>query len=336
MGRELLHQPAIETHIRDFFASIGKIPPASVYRQAMVPAGAEVLHNAHGTAPGLLLKTERAQVFLLPGPPNELKPMWQDIVLPRIRQAVGVSAIHASAKFLIGGIGESAVQERAENSLHQLVPGIDIAYCASLGKVELRLTHPDRDQLNSAAAWLRGEFKRAIQTEGGTTLEEGVVRLATEKSIKLSTAESCTGGLVAHRLTNISGASAVMERGWVTYSNEAKINCLGVPAELISSHGAVSPEVAQAMARGALENSLADIAVSLTGVAGPTGGTPEKPVGLVYLGLAFRSKNGNNERIISRCIKKHLVPERETFKNMASDVALDLFRRRLLNWKKPE
>ncbi len=336
LQRPLEYQPEIEHQIRHYFERINKTPPESVYRQAMVPAGAEVLPNAHGTAPGLLLINEddihRCLIFLLPGPPRELKPMWCDSVMPCIRQELGELVASASYKCLVGGIGESAVQERVEEPLRKLVPGIDIAYCASPGKVELRLSHRDATALHTGRDWVRQELKRAIHAENGISPEQGVIDLALSKGVKIATAESCTGGLVAHRLTNISGASQVLERGWVTYSNAAKHTQLGVPEELLEVYGAVSPQVAFAMALGALAHSQADLAVSLTGIAGPTGGSPDKPVGLVYLGIAFRS-SVYPDRIIARFIKKHLVPERETFKNMASDVALDLLRRRLLNWK---
>ncbi|MEM6885950.1 MAG: competence/damage-inducible protein A [Verrucomicrobiota bacterium] len=332
LERELVYQSEIEAHIRYYFDRISKVPPESVFRQALVPEGAEVLHNAHGTAPGLMLETNAKQIFLLPGPPRELKPMWTKTVMPKLKNRLGDCARTASYKCLVGGIGESAVQERVEQPLQQQVPGIDIAYCASPGKVELRLNHTDAAALDQAVIWVKAELKRAIHAENGIRQEQAVVEMAMEKQLKLATAESCTGGLVAHRLTNVSGASAVLERGFVTYSNEAKQEQIGVPAELIASEGAVSPEVAAAMACGALKHSQADLAVSLTGIAGPTGGTDEKPVGLVYLGIAYRPA-GEKNRIIFRSIKKHLVPERETFKNMASDVALDLLRRRLLNWK---
>jgi len=332
LGRELIYQSEIEEHIRYFFNRISKVPPESVFRQALIPAGAEILHNAHGTAPGLLLEAESKQIFLLPGPPRELKPMWKDSVLSKLKARLGEKAQIASYKCLVGGIGESAVQERVEARLQEYVPSIDIAYCASPGKVELRLNHSNAEELEKAVTWVRAELKRAIHAENGIRQEQVVVEMAIDKKVKIATVESCTGGLVAHRLTNISGASTVLERGWITYSNEAKTEIIGVSAEMIAAHGAVSPDVACALAEGALRHSNADIAVALTGIAGPMGGTQEKPVGLVYLGIAYRPA-GSKDRIISRVIKKHLVPERETFKNMASDVALDLLRRRLLNWK---
>jgi len=332
LGRELIYQPEVEAHIQYYFDRISKTPPQSVFRQALVPAGAEILHNGHGTAPGLLLEKDTTQVFLLPGPPRELKPMWREVVLPKLRQHMGDQAEIVSYKCMVGGIGESAVQERVEQPLRDQVPGIEIAYCASPGKVELRLNHHDARALDQAISWVRRELKRAIHTENGVLPENVIIQLAAAKGVTIATVESCTGGLVAHRLTNVSGSSTVLERGWITYSNQAKQESVAVPEEKILKYGAVSSEVADAMARGALQCSGADLAVSLTGIAGPNGGTTEKPVGLVYLSIAYRA-SAEKSRVISRTIKKHLVPERETFKNMASDVALDLLRRRLLNWK---
>ena len=162
-----------------------------------------------------------------------------------------------------------------------------------------------------------------IYTEGHETMEQVVVRLARTAGKTVATAESCTGGLVASRITNVSGSSEMFRYGWVTYANEAKMTELGVPAALLEKHGAVSAEVAQAMAEGALRGSGADLAVAVTGIAGPTGGTPEKPVGLVYFGLAVKSGK-------TQVLQKNLSPQRETFKYMASQIALDLLRRALV------
>ncbi|MEM6821814.1 MAG: CinA family nicotinamide mononucleotide deamidase-related protein [Verrucomicrobiota bacterium] len=334
LRRPLQHRLDIEETIRTFFKERKLNPPQTVYRQAQVPEGARVLDNPHGTAPGLHLTTEKGgDLFLLPGPPRELKPMWTDLVLPFLKSKVGDQTPPFFHELKLSGIGESEVQERAEHPLHSLAPGIEIAYCAAPRQVSLRLLHSDAALLERALAFVRGEFGRSIYAENGETIETVVVRMAIEKHVWLATAESCTGGLIAHRITNIPGASQIFDRGWVTYTNEAKEAQLGVPSPLIATHGAVSGPVAESMARGVIERSPAHIAVSTTGIAGPSGGSPGKPVGLVYLGLAFRG----NQKIHVRSIKKYLVPERETFKNMASHVALELIRRRLLNWKsKPQ
>jgi nicotinamide-nucleotide amidase len=188
--------------------------------------------------------------------------------------------------------------------------------------VDLRLIAPDAALLNRAASLARSELAEFIYAEGAETLEEIVVRTARAAGKTIATAESCTGGLVAGRITNVPGSSAVFRYGWVTYANEAKTAELGVPAELLARHGAVSEQVARAMAEGALRASNADIAVAVTGIAGPDGGTPEKPVGLVWFAVARR---GAPVEATSR----NLSRTRETFRTMATQTALDLVRRAL-------
>jgi len=182
------------------------------------------------------------------------------------------------------------------------------------------LIAPDEALLAKAAALARGALGHYIYTEGAETLEQAVVRTARAAGKTIATAESCTGGLVAGRITNVPGSSAVFRFGWVTYANEAKTAELGVPAELLAAHGAVSEEVARSMAEGALRASGADIAVSVTGIAGPDGGTAEKPVGLVWFAVARR--DGKTE-----AWKRNLSPVRATFRGMATQIALDLVRR---------
>jgi len=325
----LEHKAVIEEQIREFFAKRKYRMPDSVLRQAYVPRGAEVLPNPFGTACGLYMTVDGTLIFLLPGPPRELHPMWENEVLPRLRQHLPASQVPGFHTFTVAGLGESRVQEIIEGALLDRVPGIELAYCASPRLVELRLRHPDPQALHPAIDLVRQTFKRHIQTENAEPLEAAVIRLAEERGVRVATAESCTGGMVAHRLTDIPGASNVFDRGWTTYSNQSKIEDLGVRTETIETHGAVSGPVAREMVQGALERSGADLAVSLTGIAGPGGGTPGKPVGLVYFGFGFRSGN----RILTRVLKKNLVPPRQTFKKLASQFALDLLRRRLLNTK---
>lgn len=328
LGLDLIRDEVLVEEIREFFKRRNRTPPESVFRQALVPAGAVVLNNPHGTASGLRLQTARGHLFLLPGPPRELHPMWNNHVLPFLAEHYAPPQRPAHYHFKIAGIGESAVQERIERVLLEKFPGIGIAYCASLGVVELRLNHPQASDLSDACALVREHFRRAVQTEGNETLEAAVIRLASAHHVRLATVESCTGGLVAHRLTNIPGASAVLDTGWVTYSNEAKSAELHVPQCLIDEYGAVSAQVARAMARGALQGNRADLAVSTTGIAGPGGGTDKKPVGTVYFGVA-RRRHG---RISSYSVKKHLVADRETFKTLASQTALELLRRQLIHY----
>ena len=287
--------------------------------QAMVPEGGVVLPNANGTAPGLVVENDRTVAVLLPGPPNELRPMWESEALPWLRQrfASSLGTVHEITLRVLG-LGETKVQILLEDKVKALGP-IEVGYCARPGEMDLRLIAADEKLVQQAAAMVREKLGDAVYAEGGETMEQAVVRLARAAGKTVATAESCTGGLVASRITNVSGSSEMFRYGWVTYANEAKTAEIGVPAELLAKHGAVSPEVAQAMAEGALRESGADLAIAVTGIAGPNGGTPEKPVGLVYFGLAVKGK-------ATQTLQKNLSPRREIFKYMASQVALDLVR----------
>jgi nicotinamide-nucleotide amidase len=322
-GLELVFHPEILEGIAAKFAA-RKFQMNELQRaQAMVPRGGVVLENDFGTAPGLVVRNEKTVAVLLPGPPNELKPMWEKQAVPWLREhfAARLKPFHERTLRLIG-IGETAVQLAVEKELLALGP-VEVGYCARPGEVDLRLIAPDEALLARAVALARGTVADSIYTEGGELLEEAVVRIARERGKTIATAESCTGGMVASRITNVPGSSAVFRYGWVTYADEAKTGELGVPAELLAAHGAVSEEVARAMAEGALAASGAEVAVAVTGIAGPDGGTPGKPVGLVWFGLARRG--GKTE-----ALPRNLSPVRATFRNMATQVALDLVRRALV------
>lgn len=322
-GRKLIFHPEILDGIAAKFAR-RKIPMNDLQRpQAMVPEGGVVLDNPNGTAPGLIIENEKTVAVLLPGPPGELRPMWENEALPWLRKKFShsLAPVH-EVTLRILGLGETRVQSLVENEVKALGP-IEVGYCARPGEVDLRFIAPDKNLVGKTAALARGKLGDAIYAEGSESMEEVVVRLARSAGKTVATAESCTGGLVASRITNVSGSSEMFRYGWVTYANEAKMSELGVPAALLEKHGAVSAEVAQAMAEGALRGSGADLAVAVTGIAGPTGGTPEKPVGLVYFALA--TKEGTTQ-----VMEKNLSPIRATFKYMASQIALDLVRRALV------
>jgi nicotinamide-nucleotide amidase len=290
--------------------------------QAMVHEGGVVLANKFGTAPGLIVEKEPTVAILLPGPPNELRPMWENEALPWLKKrfAARLTAGH-EVTLRILGMGETRVQILVENEVKALGP-VEVGYCARPGEVDLRLIAPEQGLVEQAAQLARAKLGDVIYTEGSETMEQAVVRLARAARKTVATAESCTGGLVANRITNVPHSSEMFRYGWVTYANEAKMTELGVTPGLLESHGAVSAEVAGAMAEGALRGSEAEVAVAVTGIAGPTGGTPEKPVGLVYFGLAVKGGATRVER-------RNLSPQRETFKYMASQIALDLVRRAL-------
>jgi nicotinamide-nucleotide amidase len=321
-GRKLVFHQEILDDIGVKFAGRKLVLNEMQRRQAMVPEGGVVLANANGTAPGLIVENDRTVAVLLPGPPRELRPMWDNTALPWLRQrfADRLPPVHEATLRLIG-TGESKVQPLIEPDVHAFDP-IEVGYCARPGEVDLRLIAPDEERLQKAVALARERLGQHIYAEGLETMEQVVVRLARAARKMIATAESCTGGEVASRITDVSGSSEIFQYGWVTYANLSKMSELGVPAKLLETHGAVSAEVVRAMAEGALERSGADIAVAVTGVAGPTGGTPEKPVGLVYFGLAVKgAKTESHER--------HLSQVRDTFKYMAAQIALDLVRRAL-------
>ncbi len=335
LRKPLREDPAVLENLRRFFESRGRPMPERTRVEALVPEGAVVLANAYGTAPGLALKSEpnpdrshgRASwVILLPGPPRELRPMFDDQVVPLLKREFGLPAAFTCRTLRSTGLGESQVEERVGPALAALAPdGLIVGYCARPGQVDVRLTAEgpnSGDLVERAAGLVRERLGEALYGEGDDELDALVVRELTRRGQTLATAESCTGGLIAHRITNVPGASGVFLGGLVVYSNTAKQNWLGVSAETLARHGAVSEAVAREMAEGARRRAGADLALSVTGIAGPSGGTAAKPVGTVFIGLA-----GAGETVV----KQHLNPwDRETFKHVTSQQALDLLRRRAL------
>lgn len=325
LGLELRHDPEIYARILERFARRGLVPPKTVASQAMVPNGAEVLANDHGTAPGLYLQdrsrpTSPRHVFLLPGPPRELHPMFERVVLPRLQAFAGSPLTIRILRTI--GIPESHLQERVEALLKVRCPDVEIGYCARPGEVDLRLISNSPGPVSLASALVAAALGDAIYATGEENLEDVVVRVATQAGLSIATAESCTGGHVADRITSVPGASAVFLGACVVYANQEKTRQLGVPKDLIDHHGAVSPEVAAAMASGCHERTGADHVVALTGVAGPGPGTPEKPAGLCY--IAHRSIHGDD-------VTRHVFPpDRPAFKEAATQAALDILRHRLI------
>ena len=325
-GLPLLPDEEILSGIRERFARRGLPMADRVARQAMVPVGTEVLPNPNGTAPGLffppaVLGSRRAQhLFLLPGPPRELRPMVQDYVLPKLRAILPASSMRERRIYRLTGIGESQVEERIGQKLEER-GDLEVGYCARPSEVDFRLIGP-AGPLAQVEPEIRAVLGEWIYSEG-ESLEAAIVRLLADKQLTLATAESCTGGSLAGRITNVPGASEVFLAGYVTYANEAKENTLGVPSDLLAAHGAVSEPVAAAMAEGARRVSGAKFALSTTGIAGPGGGTESKPVGTVYLGLASEG----HPTVVRRC---YFPLDRITFKHMTTSAALDLLRRQVL------
>jgi nicotinamide-nucleotide amidase len=321
-GRPLEYDESIFARIKERFQKRGLRLTDPISRQAYVPRDAQVLPNDHGTAPGLYVPATEAlpHMILLPGPPRELRPMFEQYASPIIRSLVGTTDLTAII-FRTAGLGESYAQELIGADL-AAIKDLELGYCARIGELDLRLVG-SLESVFKGAEIVRDRLSEHIVSEDGSEMEAIVVRLLAARGATVAVAESCTGGLLANRFTNVPGASAVFLEGNVTYSNAAKTRTLGVPVELLNSVGAVSKEVAQAMAEGARARAGATYALSTTGIAGPDGGTPEKPVGTVFVGLA--SADGASQ------VEKLFFPtDRATFKQMVTEAALDLLRKRLV------
>ena len=300
---------------------------SGIARQADVLAGAQVLPNEYGSAPGFYLKANinprvpSPHVFVLPGPPRELQPMFRKFATPILKTIIEMPLPVERRSYSIAGVGESLVENAIGEKL-LAIPEIELGYCARPGEVEVRIIGGP-NAIRAADAVIRRELGVSIFSDNGDALETVVVTLLKERKETLATAESCTGGLIANQITNVSGASEVFLAGYVTYANSAKSDVLNVDSKLIDKHGAVSEAVARAMAEGARRRAASTYGLATTGVAGPTGGSDEKPVGTVYIALA----SGDSETVA----RKFLFPtDRETFKQLAAQAALDLLRRRLL------
>lgn len=325
LGRELRRDEKVLAKINKMFRERGLKRNASNDRQAMVPDGAMILENPNGTAPGLYLpadeERETPHLFLLPGPPRELKPMFENLVYPRLAD-MQEGDLHSFVwhNFRIYGVGESSLASQLEPKLDRM-PDLELGYCARLGEVDLRLIGPP-SVVEEAAAIVRGDFPEDIITESEDSIEEVILGLLRERGATVSTAESCTGGMIASTITDVSGASEILNVGYVTYANEAKHEILGVPWDDLEEHGAVSEPVVRAMAEGCLRVSGADYAIAVSGIAGPSGGSEEKPVGTVYIGIADREN--------PPFAKRYFHPaDRLSFKMRVTRLALDLLRRRI-------
>lgn len=326
VNRNLVFDEAVLSQVQDRFRQMNREMPEINKRQAFVIEGSRVLENPNGSAVGLTLETQDAQLVLLPGPPRELKPMFEHLVLPGLRERAG--EIFVKRRVLrVAGMGESAVDELiAPIYLQYENPQTTILFNRS--EIEINLTARGKTEeeaenlLDEVASKIAEKIGVAVFALNGETMEEVIGKLLSKKGKTLSVAESCTGGLIAERLTEIPGSSSYFIEGVTAYANEAKIRTLNVAPELIEKHGAVSAEVAGAMARGMRERAKTDFALSVTGIAGPGGGTVEKPVGLIYLGYSDEHE--------TKTVKFNLPGDRYLIRWRASQAALELLRRRML------
>ena len=321
-GRKLSRDPAVMHTIEERFRKLGRKMAEVNARQALVPEGATVLQNDRGTAPGLWLEAGGRIVILLPGPPHELKAMFAAQVEPRLaRLSTGVRLV--AREMRVAGMGESDVDQRIA-PIYTRHADVQTTILAAPGEIQIHLrawtTDPPAAErlLQSIQESIVLTLGEAVFTVNGEPMEEVVARELTMHHATIATAESCTGGLLAERLTRISGSSAYFLGGVVSYSNSLKSAWVDVPADIIDSRGAVSAEVAVALADGIRRRTGATLGVGITGVAGPTGGTPEKPVGTVHVAIADAA--GSKER------GTVYIGERDRIRWQASQVALDMVR----------
>ena len=322
LGLEMIEDEAAMRAIEEFFARRQRVMAEANRKQAQAPVGADILVNPNGTAPGLYLPPRlsgsfNCAVFLLPGPPRELYPMFEAEVVPRLQALSGIERVPEFLELKFAGIGESDFHEGIDDVL-EAIPGLEHGYCARPGEVDLRLMG-SAASIREAGEIVRATFGDELVSDDGANLEDVVVELLAKRGRALAIAESCTGGLIASRITDVAGSSEVFRYGFVTYANEAKQELVGVSQDALQSHGAVSDPVARQMAEGALKAGEADIAVAVTGIAGPAGGSEEKPVGTVFLGLAERGRE-------TQVYQQFHPWARAAFKRQVSQSALNLVR----------
>ena len=331
MGYSLVEDPHTRERLEDFFKnSIYKEIPDNNWKQAMIPEGCKVLDNENGMAPGLIMEKDQKTAILLPGPPNELIPMFTKQVMPYLASRQPQTIVSQMVK--ICGYGESQVADMVKD-LIEAQTNPTIAPYAKTGEVHLRVTakaaneEEAKKQIKPIVKDLKNRFGMAIYTtKEEETLEMAVVRLLKKYDLTVSTAESCTGGMLAAKLVNVPGVSDVYKEGFITYSNKAKRKNLEVSKSTLKKYGAVSEQVAKEMATGGVLAADSDICVSITGIAGPDGGTEEKPVGLVYIGCYLK------DHVAVECYQ--FKGNREKIREQATMKALDLLRRSVIeNYK---
>lgn len=310
LGRTMSLDERSMERIREYFARVKKDNVTeNNWKQAMIPEGAIVLENHNGTAPGIIMEEKNKAVILLPGPPNELTLMFEESVLPYLQK--DEKKVLYSRMVKVCGIGES----QAETMIQDLIDSQSnptIAPYAKTGEVHFRITalaatnEEGKALVKPVVEELKKRFQKAVYTtKEEVTLEQKLIKMLKKRELTMSTAESCTGGMIASKLVNVSGASEVFRCGAVTYANEAKMELLGVKKKTLKKYGAVSAQTAEEMVTGAAEYLQTDVAVAVTGIAGPEGGTKEKPVGLVYIGCCVCGQvkvyechfNGTREKI---------------------------------------
>jgi nicotinamide-nucleotide amidase len=325
-GRGMVEYPEARKHVDEMFRKFGRRPTLNNYKQALFPEGSELIPNPLGTAMGALLETDRTTFATLPGVPSEMKRMFEETLEPLVRDRSDGSIVSRTLWF--AGIGESALAEQVQDFLDATDP--TVAPLAGQGKVRLRITtravtqREAEEKIAPVEKEILSRLGDYYFGEDNETLESAVGRLLKESGATLALAESCTGGLLAKRLTDMPGSSAYFKEGLVTYSNESKERWLGVPKKMMLEHGAASEPVACKMAEGAREIAGTDYGLSVTGIAGPDGGTREKPVGLVFVGLSDAEATFAERLDLSAWARS-----REAIRERSANQAFDLLRLRL-------
>lgn len=326
VGLELVYHDHLEADLRERFKRWGREMPEINKRQAYVIDGAEILPNPNGSAVGMFLRLDGRCLAVFPGPPREMRPMFEDFVFPKLKELAGDVFVRRRV-LRVSGLGESAVDEVIA-PIYKSYADIETSILFSRVEIEIhlaaKLASPESGdallgELSKKIAYALGS---AVFATNGETMEEVVGNLLKQNGKTVSVAESCTGGLIGMRLTEVPGSSGYFIEGAVTYANEAKIKTLKVPEQILIDHGAVSAEVAEAMAAGMRERSGTDYAISVTGIAGPDGGTEKKPVGTVFIGYSDTKK--------TKSIKFIFPGDRELIRWRSSQAALDYLRRQML------
>jgi len=328
-GVGLRRDEAVVERIRQLFAAMNRVMPENNIKQALIPEDAVIVPNPVGTAPGfripIAIAGHRAEVIVLPGVPREMKPMMEETVIPWLTANRGADTVFAVRVFQTFGISESGLDEEVAGLIGPEEGRV--AFRASFPQISLRVTVEGRPgeaqrKLEELCGRIRAKISQWIYAEGDASMEEVVGGLLTERGLKLAIAESCTGGLIGHRLTNVPGSSRYFSADLVTYSNETKMALLGVSERTLKEHGAVSEECVLEMAAGARARAGADLAISTSGIAGPEGGSPGRPVGTVCIALVAADQS------VSR--RYQLRGTRDWVKLWTSQIALDWIRRYVL------
>lgn len=324
LKREMILDEASIKHLEDFFGSRGLPLNEGNKRQAYFPEGAKIIPNENGTAPACIIEFDEKVLVILPGPPREVIPLMEKYIIPYLEKRTG--KVFISDIINISGIGEGHMEEKIMDIIEAQENPTVAPYAKEHG-LTLRVTASASTE-QEARLLLEPVVKKVcdrlgmdVYAIGDTTLEAVVASLLIEQNLSISVAESCSGGLLAGRLINYPGISKVFKEGFITYSNESKINTLGVDSKILSKYGAVSEEVAKQMAKGAADRAKSDVALSITGIAGPDGGTDEKPVGLVYIGLYLLGE--------VKVMKMDSWGSRDNVRRRSVSQALDMLRREL-------